>query len=99
MKHKYLKNVVTLNLAPDKCAGCGKCADVCPHGVFVMENGRATLYDKNGCIECGACAKNCPASALSVKAGVGCAFAVIMGWITGGEPTCDCSPGGSASCC
>jgi len=34
MKHKYLKNVVTLQLSVEKCIGCGRCAEVCPHGVF-----------------------------------------------------------------
>ena len=37
-KLKYLKNVATLKLAQDKCNGCGMCVDVCPHGVFIIEN-------------------------------------------------------------
>jgi hypothetical protein len=47
-------------------------------------------------MECGACARNCAAGALTVKAGVGCAAAVISGAIRGGEPTCGCD---SNSCC
>jgi len=96
MKHKYLYNVATLSLSPDKCVGCGKCTEVCPHGVFVLENGKASIFDKNSCMECGACANNCPVDAVSVNAGVGCAYAVIMGWLTGGEPRCDC---GGGECC
>ncbi|MCO5387513.1 hypothetical protein [Desulfosporosinus sp.] len=34
--------------------------------------------------------------ALEVKPGVGCASAIIKGWLTGSEPNCDCSDG---SCC
>ena len=96
MKHRYLKNVATLNLVPEKCTGCGKCTEVCPHNVLAIENRKAVISDKNSCMECGACAKNCPVSAVNVDAGVGCALAIIMGWITGKEPSCDCS---SADCC
>lgn len=101
MKHKYLKNVVTLNLNSDKCMGCGKCLEVCPHNVFEMKNGKAEIIDKNSCMECGACSKNCPFKALEVKPGVGCAAGVIHGWLTGSEPTCGCSDdgGGSGGCC
>jgi len=95
MKHKYLDDVATLSLSPDKCVGCGKCTEVCPHGVFVLENGRAAIFDKNSCMECGACANNCPTNAISVNAGVGCAYGVIMGWMTGSEPNC----GSDSECC
>ncbi|HSV30635.1 MAG TPA: mercury methylation ferredoxin HgcB [Atribacteraceae bacterium] len=95
MKHKYLKNVATLRLSVEKCIGCGRCAEVCPHRVFSVENKKARIKDR--CMECGACAKNCPVNVITVDAGVGCAYAVIMGWLTGSEPSCDCSGGGE--CC
>ena len=50
-------------------------------------------------MECGACAKNCAFNAISVKSGVGCAYTVIMGWLLGIEPTCDCSGDNSSGCC
>jgi len=96
MKHKYLKNVTTLNLVPEKCTGCGKCTEVCPHNVLTIENKKAVITDKNSCMECGACAKNCPFAAINVDAGVGCALAVITGWLTGKEPSCGC---GAGECC
>lgn len=97
MKHRYLSDVTTLALDSDKCVGCGRCAEVCPHGVFEIAEKKALIVDKNACIECGACALNCSANALEVNAGVGCAAAIIMGWLTGKEPSCDCSGGGN--CC
>ncbi len=97
MKRKYLKNVATLKLSAEKCIGCGRCGEVCPHGVFRVEERKASIKDRDLCMECGACAINCPASAITVDAGVGCAAAVIMGWLTGSEPSCDC-PGGGECC-
>ena len=88
MKLKYLKNVVSLSFVSEKCIGCGRCIEVCPHGVFDIDGSKAFVIDKDSCIECGACSMNCPANAIEVNAGVGCAAAVIMGWFTGKEPTC-----------
>ncbi len=98
MKHKYLKNVVTLKLDIDKCKGCGRCTEVCPHEVFSTNGEKVEIINRDSCIECGACEKNCPFGAISVKAGVGCAAAIITGFLTGTEPSCDCS-GRDGSCC
>ncbi|MBI5142083.1 MAG: 4Fe-4S binding protein [Nitrospirae bacterium] len=94
---KYLANVTTIRLITDKCVGCGKCADVCPHGVFVVEGGKAAITDRDKCMECGACATNCEFGAIEVESGVGCAAAIINSIIYGGEPSCDCT--GSSGCC
>lgn len=89
---RYLSNVVTLKLDADKCIGCGMCLEVCPHAVFTMEQKKALIVDRDACMECGACARNCIADALSVRAGVGCAAAVISGYsIEGMAPACECS--------
>lgn len=92
---RYLEGVVTLALDVDKCTGCGICITVCPHGVLALDERKAEIVDRDACIECGACAGNCPVEALSVKAGVGCASAIIHSWLTGEEPSCDC---GGSSC-
>ena len=97
MKFEYLKNVVTLNLASEKCIGCGKCVEVCPHRVFMIYDRKAQIKDKDMCMECGACAMNCPVNAITVKSGVGCAAAVITGWVNKKEPSCDCSK--NEGCC
>jgi NAD-dependent dihydropyrimidine dehydrogenase PreA subunit len=95
---KYLANVSTLQFFSDKCTGCGRCVEVCPHGVFEMRDKRANLIDRDRCMECGACAKNCEFSAITVNTGVGCAAAIINSLIYGGAPSCDCSGTGN-SCC
>lgn len=100
---KYLKNVVTLELNQDKCTGCGMCLTVCPHQVLGLRNGsaRVLIQDRDACMECGACSRNCPVGAISVKAGVGCAYAIVLGKIRGTEPTCGCSGSGDEgpACC
>ena len=98
MKHKYLKNVATLELDLEKCVGCNICTTVCPHHVLTMNERKVDISDKNSCMECGACMKNCPTNALSVIQGVGCASAIIKGFLTGSEPSCDCSDS-SGGCC
>jgi NAD-dependent dihydropyrimidine dehydrogenase PreA subunit len=132
-----LENVTSLVFIEEKCIGCGKCTEVCPHGVFELDEDntklqsnvgeaasatrnegvvsptsskgsknneayvlnatwyKARIVEKNLCMECGACAMNCPTEAIEVNAGVGCAAAIINGWITGGEPSCDCG----SECC
>ncbi len=94
----YLKNITTLQVFPEKCTGCGMCMEVCPHPVFKMENRKVSIMNKDRCMECGACEKNCSFGAISVKAGVGCAAAVINGMIRGTEPACDCNSS-SGNCC
>jgi NAD-dependent dihydropyrimidine dehydrogenase PreA subunit len=88
---RYLSNVGSLRLDEAKCTGCGMCATVCPHAVFVIDQKRARIADRDACMECGACAKNCAAEAISVEAGVGCAVAVIKGALAGTGPDCGCS--------
>jgi len=78
MKMKYLRNVVTLEYDASKCTGCGMCTEVCPHQIFQLINGKAVLSDRDACMECGACARNCPFSAIFVRPGVGCAYAVMI---------------------
>ncbi len=87
---RYLSHVVTLELDAEKCTGCAMCIQVCPHAVLAMDNGKASIVDRDACMECGACARNCPEEALTVGAGVGCAYAVLVGKLRGTEPNCDC---------
>jgi NAD-dependent dihydropyrimidine dehydrogenase PreA subunit len=101
---RYLEKSVTLVLDAERCNGCRTCTIVCPHAVFAIgDDKRAYLADRGACMECGACALNCATGAITVTPGVGCASAIIRGWLTGTEPSCGCSgegdAGGGASCC
>jgi len=91
---RYLKNVATLELDQAACTGCGRCQEVCPHQVFVVENRKARIADFDACMECGACAMNCPDGAIRVDAGVGCASGLINEWLQERKLR---SPGGD--CC
>ena len=89
-KFRYLTGVSTLRLEPQACTGCGMCLVVCPHGVFTLENCKASIIDHDGCMECGACATNCPSNAIQVTPGVGCASYIINTWFNKKE---------AAGCC
>jgi NAD-dependent dihydropyrimidine dehydrogenase PreA subunit len=92
MKSGYLSNGETLSLEEALCTGCRECIEVCPHACFEMRDGKAAIADRGSCMECGACMMNCAAGAIRVRAGVGCAVAVLAGILRGAEPACgdDC---------
>lgn len=94
----YLLDVVTLQLDREKCVGCGWCLEVCPHEVLNWQEGKVKIVNRDACMECGACARNCPAQAITVKAGVGCAAAVISTALGRPGATC-CGMNGSDGGC
>jgi ferredoxin len=87
----YLKNVVSLALCTEACAGCGTCLLVCPHAVLEMDGRQVRITARDRCMECGACATNCPTGAVTVKAGVGCATAVINSALGRNDSCCCCT--------
>ena len=86
----YLKDVTTLRLLKDKCVGCGMCLTVCPREVLAQNNGTVMITHRDACIECGACARNCPVMAITVRAGVGCASAIINAALGRKSSSCCC---------
>jgi NAD-dependent dihydropyrimidine dehydrogenase PreA subunit len=86
----YIVAGQSLALDSEACIGCGMCVEVCPHAVFSMSGRKAAIDARERCMECGACARNCPARAIAVESGVGCAYAIINGLISGKEPSCGC---------
>jgi ferredoxin len=51
-------------LAPERCIACGRCAQVCPRGVFAVAE-VAALSHADRCEQCGACIVQCPTDALA----------------------------------
>jgi ferredoxin len=99
MFDSYLEN--TLKYHSDKCINCGRCMQVCPHGVFTEGEERVKLIDPAACMECGACARNCPVKAIEVQSGVGCAWAMMSAALRGKSmDSGECGCGGeTGSCC
>ncbi|MFC1572124.1 mercury methylation ferredoxin HgcB [Candidatus Eisenbacteria bacterium] len=95
----YLTGVVTLQLREDACIGCGMCVTVCPHGVFILNTGKARITDRDRCIECGACAGNCPVGAIDVQAGVGCATGHILASLGSTSECCCAGERSQPTCC
>ncbi len=91
----YLLAGRSLALDGSLCNGCGRCEEVCPHGVFAIADRKAVIARRESCMECGACRMNCPVGAISVSSGVGCAQAVIN--TLRGRGTC-CGEDGAVSC-
>lgn len=80
----------SLRYDADQCIGCGRCEEVCPHGVFAMSDRVARLVRPWGCMECGACRVNCPTPAIEVESGVGCAWAMMLAAVRGRRDACAC---------
>ena len=52
------------------CTACGRCAEICPHGVHELKRGRVLTGKAHRCVgvDCGApCYRECPANALALK--------------------------------
>lgn len=58
---------------PNKCVGCGSCANACPeqpgHQVLGVINGKSTLLNPTDCIGHGACRTACPQEAITLVFG------------------------------
>ncbi len=87
----YITGVTTIELDEAKCNGCRMCMNVCPHPVFEVSERIVRLRRPDECIECGACVLNCAEGALRVRPGVGCATAILLGWLRRSKPHCACS--------
>ena len=65
-----------LDLAPDRCKGCGLCVAACPHAVLAVEcatvnvlgHHPVAVVDVAACTSCALCARICPDAAIEVYA-------------------------------
>ena len=53
-------------LIPEKCVGCGKCAESCPAHIIKIKDHKA-YFQKKGCISCFCCQEMCPMKAIEVR--------------------------------
>jgi len=51
---------------PERCTGCGKCAESCPRQAIVIEDGLA-IVDRSKCIRCYCCDELCERQAVGSK--------------------------------
>jgi 2-oxoglutarate ferredoxin oxidoreductase subunit delta len=65
-----------LDIAADRCKGCGLCVDVCPKGVLALDPvvvnplgyHPVRLTDPGPCTSCALCARICPDAIFTVYA-------------------------------
>ena len=56
------------SLDEDKCVGCGSCYDVCPRGVYIIDERekKSRVMDIRACEMCRACVEQCPEGAITI---------------------------------
>jgi uncharacterized protein len=47
-----------------KCAGCGACIQVCPHGAIKIGEDEKAFINHKKCQKCGKCKAVCPFNAI-----------------------------------
>ena len=53
-------------IAPARCIGCGRCAEICPRHTIELKNKKAHIKPKD-CIRCFCCHEVCPVQAIDTK--------------------------------
>jgi len=63
---KKCQALITYEIIPEKCPGCGLCAKYCPSDAISGEKKNPYLIDSDKCIRCGLCMSVCRLGAISV---------------------------------
>jgi NAD-dependent dihydropyrimidine dehydrogenase PreA subunit len=58
--------MVEIQVDVEKCTGCGTCVDVCPVGVYELQNEKSVPVNIEDCLICRACEMQCPEGAIQV---------------------------------
>ena len=56
----------TVSIDPEKCTGCGECAEACSEGAIRMIGGKAVVVNEECCDGLGACLPVCPVGAITI---------------------------------
>lgn len=61
--------MVKVKIDSNKCTGCKTCVEICPMGVFEMDEKTKKSVAKRAseCIACRACEVQCPAGAIKIE--------------------------------
>jgi len=63
---KKCQALITYEIIPEKCPGCGLCAKYCPTEAISGEKKKPYVIDQEKCIRCGLCMNVCRLDAVSV---------------------------------
>lgn len=54
------RRLISFNIDPERCKGCGLCLDACPAGAISGKRKSPQVIDQARCIRCGSCMDACP---------------------------------------
>jgi NAD-dependent dihydropyrimidine dehydrogenase PreA subunit len=58
--------VYLIGVDAEACESCGRCVEICPTGVFEMQEGRAVPIKPENCLYCRGCEGICPTLAITI---------------------------------
>jgi len=50
----------------EKCTGCGECVDICPVGVYEIQNEKSVPVNPDECVGCESCIEVCENEAIII---------------------------------
>jgi len=50
----------------EKCINCGECIEVCPMGIFELQDEMVVAVDQEDCIGCESCVDACEQGAIAI---------------------------------